>query len=82
MLLQYPEYLRETCRLTGTKLGCGVGGCGVCTIMLSRMAPDDSMVHSHVNSCLPGMLTQLQRGGPAGRPAPLGRQGGRPAPLV
>lgn len=47
------EYLRETCRLTGTKLGCGVGGCGVCTVMLSRRAsPNGPLEHRHVNSCL------------------------------
>ena len=45
------EYLRETCRLTGTKLGCGVGGCGVCTVMLSRRSPG-GLEHRHVNSCL------------------------------
>ena len=48
------EYLRETCRLTGTKLGCGVGGCGVCTVMLSRRSrsPGGPLEHRHVNSCL------------------------------
>ena len=50
------EYLRESCRLTGTKLGCGVGGCGVCTVMISRRsrvaAGSAQLEHRHVNSCL------------------------------
>ena len=47
------EYLRETCRLTGTKLGCGVGGCGVCTVMISRRAVGGAATeHKHMNSCL------------------------------
>eukprot|EP00037_Helgoeca_nana_P013650 m.125926 g.125926 ORF g.125926 m.125926 type:complete len:248 (+) comp22157_c0_seq4:81-824(+) len=29
-------FLREVLELKGTKLGCGVGGCGVCTVMLTR----------------------------------------------
>ena len=29
------SYLRNTLGLCGTKLGCGEGGCGACTVMLS-----------------------------------------------
>lgn len=32
-------YLRETLRLTGTKVACGEGGCGACTVLLGRMDP-------------------------------------------
>lgn len=29
-------YLRTKLGLCGTKLGCGEGGCGACTVMISR----------------------------------------------
>lgn len=32
-------YLRETLRLTGTKVACGEGGCGACTVLLGRLDP-------------------------------------------
>ena len=37
--------------MTGTKLGCGEGGCGACTVMVSSWE-GDSILHRAVNACL------------------------------
>lgn len=46
-------YLREKLLLCGTKLGCGEGGCGACTVMISRYDRVAQKVeHLAVNACL------------------------------
>ncbi|KAM5266122.1 aldehyde oxidase isoform 1-T2 [Hipposideros larvatus] len=46
-------YLRKKLRLTGTKYGCGGGGCGACTVMISRYNPITKTTrHYPANACL------------------------------
>nr|XP_035954391.1 aldehyde oxidase isoform X5 [Halichoerus grypus] len=46
-------YLRKKLRLTGTKYGCGTGGCGACAVMISRYTPAvRSVSHHAANACL------------------------------
>eukprot|EP01045_Picozoa_sp_COSAG04_P005130 COSAG04_NODE_233_length_19175_cov_5.793196_3_plen_481_part_00 len=53
------EYLREKAvGLTGTKLSCGQGGCGACTVMLSKYNPGTEAVDNlAVNACLRPLLS-------------------------
>ena len=44
-------YLRDECGLVGTKIGCGEGDCGACTVLVGR--PDsDSIRYRAMTSCL------------------------------
>ncbi|KAM9286952.1 aldehyde oxidase-like [Morus bassanus] len=47
------SYLRKRLRLTGTKYGCGGGGCGACTVMISIYEPASKKIrHYSANACL------------------------------
>ncbi|XP_053452272.1 aldehyde oxidase isoform X3 [Nycticebus coucang] len=46
-------YLRKKLRLTGTKYSCGGGGCGACTVMVSRYSPTTKEIrHYPASACL------------------------------
>ena len=46
------DYLRSTAGLTGTKLTCGEGGCGSCSVMLTHYdIYTEKMVSTLINSC-------------------------------
>eukprot|EP00930_Biecheleria_cincta_P041107 TRINITY_DN28156_c0_g3_i1.p1 TRINITY_DN28156_c0_g3~~TRINITY_DN28156_c0_g3_i1.p1 ORF type:complete len:1336 (-),score=211.24 TRINITY_DN28156_c0_g3_i1:97-4053(-) len=47
------DWLRDVKRLTGTHVGCGEGGCGICTVALARLDPESAKVKLvPINSCL------------------------------
>lgn len=45
-------WLRDDQGLTGTKIACGEGGCGACTVVMSWTAADGSTQHAPINGCL------------------------------
>ncbi|KAF2203547.1 hypothetical protein GQ43DRAFT_478957 [Delitschia confertaspora ATCC 74209] len=48
------DYIRAQPTLKGTKLGCGEGGCGACTVVLQTRSTRqrNSIVHRAINACL------------------------------
>ncbi|XP_050304513.1 xanthine dehydrogenase-like isoform X2 [Anthonomus grandis grandis] len=52
-LKRFVFYLDLQVRLCGTKLGCGEGGCGACTVMVSKFdRVKKKEIHIPVNACL------------------------------
>ncbi|KDO18584.1 hypothetical protein SPRG_16004, partial [Saprolegnia parasitica CBS 223.65] len=51
--LRLVDYIRNVARLTGTKVACGEGGCGACTVVLRHQSVTSSqLVTRAVNACL------------------------------
>ena len=48
------DFVRSRQGFAGTKLGCGEGGCGACTVVLQSVNPKDPkrLKHLAVNACL------------------------------
>ena len=46
------DWIRSQDNLKGTKLGCGEGGCGACTVVLQAAEPDRKVRHLAINACL------------------------------
>ena len=46
-------YLRNVLGMKGTKMGCGEGGCGACTVMLSKYdSVEKRVTHTSIYACI------------------------------
>ena len=54
LLISFVILSQEELNLVGTKVACGEGGCGVCTVLISRCIDHRSgeIEHRTVNACL------------------------------
>ncbi|KAH8054059.1 xanthine dehydrogenase [Aureococcus anophagefferens] len=72
------DFLRLECGLTGAKLGCGEGGCGACTVVVSTWdVSARKPVHRSINGCLAALshagraVTTAEGMGSAAAPHPI-----------
>jgi xanthine dehydrogenase small subunit len=45
------DYLRLSCKLRGSKEGCGEGDCGACSVLVGKIVGDE-LVYESVNACI------------------------------
>ncbi|KAG0132095.1 molybdopterin binding aldehyde oxidase/xanthine dehydrogenase [Tuber indicum] len=51
------DFIRSQRKLKGTKLGCGEGGCGACTVVVQDVRAGGRIEHLAINACLAPILS-------------------------
>ncbi len=54
VFLSLADYLRQECRLSGTKIVCSEGDCGACSALIGRVDPQqsDRLTYDVIDSCI------------------------------